>query len=218
MHTVEAVWSGKWKERLETSMSVYHNWVDDLIVRRFYGDIRMSDPFVDANGDNAVFVEWNDNFGRLRSYGADLQANAVVNRSLKAYLNYSLMGGVNTDPNTGVEYNLFKTSAHKVSTGFTWTLFDRLSISPRLRWVSDIATRQENALYAGARMPGYHLVDLQVRLLRTAPGLDLHMAVNNLLNETYYTSGVGSESGVYMPRVPQQKRSMLIGMTYHLGK
>jgi outer membrane receptor protein involved in Fe transport len=67
-------------------------------------------------------------------------------------------------------------------------------------------------------MPGYHLVDLQVRLLRTAPGLDLHMAVNNLLNETYYTSGVGSESGVYMPRVPQQKRSMLIGMTYHLGK
>jgi|SaaInl7_200m_RNA_FD_contig_101_199236_length_7817_multi_5_in_0_out_0_1 outer membrane cobalamin receptor len=216
MQTLEAVWSRTWRESLETTLSVYHNRVDDLIVRRHYGGIAMSHPFVDANDDSTVFVEWSDNYGRVRSYGADLRVNAALAPALRGFINYSWIGGTNTDPNTGAEYDLFKTSSHKVAAGLTWSVRDRASLSARIRWVSGIATRSENSLYGGARMPGYHVVNFHGRVRSVVEGLDMSAWVDNLLDSRYYAAGVGSESGVYLPRVPQNGRRLLVGLTWRL--
>jgi len=214
MKSLEFNWSRSWLRQLQSSVSVFNNWVDDLIVRRNYGYIAMSDPFVDADGDGQVFVEWNDNFGKLISRGVDLRLDYVRSHDLKVHLNYSYLDGHNTDPNTGEQLDLFKTSKHKAMAGFTWYPLENLSLTPSLRWVGRIATQRENSLYAGRRMPGYCLVNLHARLYDLWPQVELFVTVNNLLDRHYHTSGVGSESSVYLPQVPQNLRSVMLGISY----
>ena len=215
MRTVELNYARNWSGLLETSISLYHNHVENLIVRRYYGEVEMSDPFVDANGDGRVFVEWSDNFGQLDSYGADVRGDLFLKPGFVVHLAYSFMDGENTDPNTGEELDLFKTSKHKIMGGLVWTLGGRLTIAPRLRWVSDIATRQENALYAGSRMPGYQVATLNVRLKNLIEGLEAQLTIDNLTDARYYTAGVRSESTVYLPRVPQDGRRVMLGLNWH---
>jgi len=214
MKSLEFNWSRSWLRQLQSSVSVFNNWVDDLIVRRNYGYITMNDPFVDADGDGQVFVEWNDNFGKLISRGVDLRLDYVRSHDLKVHLNYSYLDGHNTDPNTGEQLDLFKTSKHKAMAGFTWYPLENLSLTPSLRWVGRIATQRENSLYAGRRMPGYCLVNLHARLYDLWPQVELFVTVNNLLDRHYCTSGVGSESSVYLPQVPQNLRSVMLGISY----
>ena len=215
MRTVELNHTRSWNDRLELSLSLYRNEVENLIVRRFYGLVPMADAFVDADGDGLVAVEWSDNYGSLRSYGLDARGEMILRSGLSARLYYSYMDGSNTDPNTGRKLDLFKTSTHKVMAGATWVVRRRLSLSPRLRWVSDVATRQENALFAGARMPGYWVAGLHARMADVTPGLDLSVAVTNLTDRRYYTAGVRSESSVYLPRVPQDDRHVEVRLHWH---
>lgn len=212
MRTLELNYARNWRGLLETSLSLYHNQVDNLIVRRYYGEVEMSDPFVDANGDGRVFVEWSDNFGELDSYGVDARGDLFLGASFVLGLGYSFMDGSNTDPNTGDELDLFKSSRHKLMGGIAWTLRNRLTIAPRFRWVSAIATRQENARYAGRRMPGYGVGTLNIRLADLIEGLDAQLSVDNLTDARYYTAGVRSESSVYLPRIPQDGRRLLVGL------
>lgn len=234
LQTIEASWTQHVGDKLKTSVSGYYNQATDLIVRKGYGLIDFRQEWyaagagwVDANGDSTVFVEWNTNFGELRSYGIDVTADYMYSRAFKLFSAYSYMDGEETDPETGIKLDLSKTSRHKLSFGFTLTVFEKLSITPRMRWVSQIATRLENSLYGVDRngdylpesphekMPGYKLVNLNLYYRDIFPRLNAHFAVNNLLNEKYYTAGVATEgSGTYLPRVPQNMRSFLIGLNY----
>ncbi|MDI6791445.1 MAG: TonB-dependent receptor [bacterium] len=220
LKTAEIVWSQDWSKNMKTNISAYYNIVDDLIVRRLKGQITLPDHW----GDTTPWVEWNDNFGELESYGIDSQFDYWLGGNLKMYLAYSFMDGHTTHPEESYkdkEFDLFKTSKHKVMAGATIKSFKNLSLTPRIRWVSDIATRPENVKYGEnnphtgkyARMPGYSVVDLN--MVYVGKNMDIHLLVNNLLNKKYYTAGVSSENTVYLPEVPQDLRRILLGLTYH---
>jgi len=236
LKTMEASWIHHFGTKLKTSVSSYYNQVTDLIVRKGYGFIDFRQEWydagagwVDANGDSAVFVEWSTNFGDLKSYGIDVTADYMLSPVLKFFGAYSYMDGKETDPETGIKLDLPKTSQHKLALGFTFTAFQKLAITPRIRWVSNIATRLENSLYGvdrngdyipespHERMPGYKLVNLNAQYRDIFPGLNAHLSVNNVLNEKYYTAGVATEgSHTYLPRVPQNLRSFLVGLSYQV--
>lgn len=212
LKTAEIVWTQNWSKNMKTNIGAYYNEVEDIIVRRLKGQISLPDHW----GDKNPWVEWNDNFGELKSYGIDSQFDYYLGKNLKMYLNYSFMDGQTTHPEesyAGKEFDLFKTSKHKVMAGATIKTPINLLITPRIRWVSDIATRPENGKYGGDRMPGYSVVDLNMVYGRK--NMDIHLLVNNLLNKKYCTAGVSSEANVYLPEVPQDLRRILFGLTYH---
>ncbi len=221
MKTVEFNWTQDWSDNLITNMSVYRNRVEDLIVRRGYGTISLPEHW----GSPTPYVEWNDNSGELTSYGLDSRLDYIINEHLKGYFNYSYLDGHTDHPEeiyAGEEFDLFKTSEHKIMAGLTWKPTSKLSISPRLRWVNDIVTRPENAKYgtdnpysgSHERMPGYTVTDLNI-VYRCTEKIDISLLVNNLLNEKYCTAGVASESSVYLPEVPQDLRRILFAVTCH---
>ena len=218
--TAEIVWTQQWLKNMKTNISVYHNLVKNLIVRRLKGQISLPGHWGDPN----PYVEWYDNFGELKSYGIDSQLDYWLSKNLKIYLNYSFIDGYTEHPEqsyVGEKFDLFKTSKHKVMAGATIKTPINISITPRVRWVSDIATRPENAKYGRnnpytgkhERMPGYTLVDLNI--VYSHKNMDIHLLVNNLLNSRYHTAGVASESSVYLPEVPQDLRRILVGVAYH---
>ena len=219
MKTIELNWAQRWSEAAQTNVSVYRNRVSDLIVRRGYGVISLPEHWGDPN----PYVEWNDNFGKLTSYGVDSRLDYCLSKRVRGYLNYSYIDGKTDHPEqayAGVEFDLFKTSEHKIMAGLNWKPVDKLSISPRLRWVSDIATRPENAKYGidnpysgvHGRMPGYTLMDMNI-IYECSEGICLNLLINNLLNENYCTAGVSSEWSVYLPEVPQDLRRILLGVS-----
>jgi len=216
MQTLELNWMQKWRRQFETSVSLYANQADNLIVRRIYGEIPFDYPEsrVDTSRDKRVLVEWNDNFGELESFGADIRFNYIPSRRFKLFANYSFMDGFNIDQRTGEKLDLFGTSTHKITGGFSLNLLDKVIITPRLRWVSPIVTRKTNKRYAGTRMPGYEVVNLNIRCVNLLKNLEMSLLINNLLNQKYYTAGIGPEHGVYLPQVPQELISALLSVKY----
>ncbi len=221
LKTVEVNWTQNFSEKLKTSIGIYYNDVKDLIVRKSYGPIEFRPDWyadggwVDANGDSSVWVEWSTNFGKLTSYGVDVPVYYLFSPDLKIFASYSFLDGEITDPETGDKSDIFKTSQHKISGGLTYILFDKLYITPRFRWASEIVTRQENSIYKGDRMPGYDLFFLNLHYKDVIDNLDAHLSINNLLNKSYYTAGVATEgSNTYLPRVPQNLMTITGGVSY----
>ncbi len=234
LRTIELNWMQDMWDKLKTSTSIYYNLVEDLIVRKGYDKIKVQDSWVkagagwiDTDKSGNIFVEHSTNYGDLKSYGLDFNADFLPWDYLKIFFSYSMLGGTNTDPESGEKLDIFKTSEIKFSLGFTLTLLEKLHITPRFRWVSKIATRKENSLYGvdrdgdyipespHQRMPGYHLANLHIIYQDLFPGLDFHLNVVNLINEKYYTAGVATEgSKTYLPRVPQNLREITAGLGF----
>lgn len=63
-------------------------------------------------------------------------------------------------------------------------------------------------------MPGHFFVNLHARFHHLLPNMDAFVTVTNLLNKRYYTAGVRTESSVFLPRVPQDLRAVMVGFTY----
>jgi outer membrane receptor protein involved in Fe transport len=64
-------------------------------------------------------------------------------------------------------------------------------------------------------MPGYQVATLNVRLKNLIEGLEAQLTIDNLTDARYYTAGVRSESTVYLPRVPQDGRRVMLGLNWH---
>ena len=95
----------------------------------------------------------------------------------------------------------------------TYTIADKYSITPIVRWVSDIQSAPSNSEYAGTKFPGYTVVNLNMNAQLTKD-LELGINVINLLDAQYYSFSPYAESVWITARAPQPLRSVLASLSY----
>lgn len=195
--------------KLESVFTIYRNDIKDLIRAVSIDPLTSTavNPYLIVPVADSS-VEINQNQGDEYTQGADLRFKSAY-LGLDTFLYYSYVEGRDTTFN----YDLNKISTHKVNFGATYAVWEKISVTPLVRWVSDIQSAPSNSEFAGDKFPGYTVVNLNVnaRLMRN---LELNVNIINLLNTEYYSFSPYSESVWITARAPQPLRSILASLSY----
>ncbi|MDM8565928.1 TonB-dependent receptor [Candidatus Halobeggiatoa sp. HSG11] len=190
----------KIQENIILNASIYYNELSNLVFRT------RSDKTV----KNYTTVLQNTNIGSQIAKGFDLKLDAVLNKSLTGFLNYSYVDS--TFELNGVKRDLPRISKHKIGVGATLNVWEKLTVTTKLKWVGDVNTSISNSLYLGdKKQPGYTLLNafLSYNLFNHTK---LFAKFENILNNDIEHGGLFGQSGPYMPTIYQPKFNMMLGI------
>jgi outer membrane receptor protein involved in Fe transport len=157
------------------------------------------------------------NSGLMWSTGCEVSARAMPWAWLQVAASYAYVVGEETvamSANEQRRFDLAKVARHKLLAEVTVKPFWKLVANARLRWIGDVGTRYTNSQFAGQPMPGYTVLNVNLRAEDVVRGLDLHVLVENVADSRYYTFGSGTEGQTAMARVPQPGARFMLGATY----
>lgn len=175
------------------TLNTYYNMLKDLIGQSGY-------PWItNVNADEAV------------TYGCELMLD-YTREKFSAFLYYAYLNA-EMDDSTPIS----KVSDHKVNAGITWYL-NKLSFSPRVRWVSDISKIPSYGFDESTSMDGHFVFDLSIRAVDIFKNVDLYLTGNNLFNAAYFAAAPYGEgpSGWVMDKAPQPGLSIVAGLRIRL--
>jgi outer membrane receptor protein involved in Fe transport len=213
MRSVEVRYDHRVRDAVQFEIGAYYNRVTGLQQR-----VSLGPGTVNGNPFPAVFTT--QNLGETWTSGGEALVRASLTRRVQVDASYALVYGRETLPTpAGGEqtYDLSKISHSKILAGVTVRPFWKIVADARFRWVSDIRTRPSNSQFQGGLMPGYYDVNLNIRAEDVLPGLDVHLLVENLTDNRYYTFSFSAESGTRPPRAPQPPFRFLLGATWRWG-
>lgn len=109
-----------------------------------------------------------------------------------------------------------KVSDHKFNAGLTYRIHS-FTLSPRLRWVSDISKIPNPGFDSSTSMKGHTVVDFCLRKENLRKHLDLYANFTNLFNAKYFAASPYGEGpdGWVMDKTPQPGFAFSLGMKLH---
>jgi len=158
----------------------------------------------------------NINLPATHRRGVELDASAAISPAVSLFGNVSVtdarfsegvIGGVDL---TGKVVPLVP--RFKVNAGVTWQLAARTRFSGVARFVGMQYYDNDPDNTFPTRMPAYTVVD--VKLTHTIDKLTLGIAINNLLNNLYYSYAVASRSSPAFNAYPQADQTFLLTAEY----
>jgi outer membrane receptor protein involved in Fe transport len=212
VRTAELRYEHRVNQVFSAEIGVFYNRITDL-----QQIVNLGPTTVDGVAYPTSFQ--NRNFGLIWTAGGELSARAKPANWLQIAASYALLTGEETLPQAGgVEqaFELAKVAKHKLLGEVTLRPLWRFVVNARVRWVGDVNTRATNSQFAGAPMPGYTNINLNLRAENVCPGLDAHLLLENLADARYYQFGFSSETATILPRVPQPGFRFIAGLTYRL--
>jgi outer membrane receptor protein involved in Fe transport len=110
-----------------------------------------------------------------------------------------------------------KVSDHKINAGLSLTL-KKLTLTPRIRWVSDIRKIPSPGFDTSESMDGHFVFDLSLRASNLFRNVDLYLTGVNLFNAAYFAAAPYGEgpSGWVMDKAPQPGLSIVAGLRIRL--
>jgi outer membrane receptor protein involved in Fe transport len=198
--TFEAVYGYLAKGKWESSVSLYHSQITDLI------------GTVEYEYEGATVTRF-DNVGSLRVLGCELESRYLIAEDKSVYGNLTVTSAEDTtsDRKTGDIAPL------KANLGCDLLFNDRWGVSARLHYVSDRDTVNwdSDSIYSVRTVDDYVTVDLTLSVLGIVKGVDLRASIYNLFDSTYYDPGPRAADGVrYNAAILQEPLHLFVGLSY----
>ena len=181
--------------------------------------MRIAAYHMDLNNEihyNAITFT-NMNLSPTRRYGLELEGGHAYSNAFEITAAYSytvakfregLYGGVNVSGN-----NIPLVPRQRLALGASWKLSENTALNGEVIHVGEQHFDNDQANAFGKKMPAYNTVDM--KLTHQEGHWFLSAAMNNLLNEKYFTYAVASTftPGVYNA-YPMQERNFLLSAQY----
>ena len=160
----------------------------------------------------------NVNLPPTRRRGLEIDASAAVSPSISLFANASvtdarfrdgMIGGVDVSGNS-----IPLVPRRKGNAGVSWQIAQGSRLSAVARYVGEQYYDNDQINTFPSRMPAYTVVDL--KFSQVVGGLTLGAAVNNLLNEHYYSYAIRNFAGTSFNAYPQRERNFLLTAEYRL--
>lgn len=179
---------------------------------------RASAFLIDLDNEIAFFAPTfsNINLPPTRRRGLELEVSMRAGAALTWFGNASVTqarfrdGNIGGGDVTGNTIPLVPRDA--ASTGFSWRVEGRTLVTGVLRYVGKQVYDNDQTNSFPTRMPAYKVLDL--KLAHSLGAVTLSAAINNLLNERYYSYAIRNGPGTSFNAYPQRERNFLVTLEY----
>jgi iron complex outermembrane recepter protein len=180
--------------------------------------VRASAFLIDLDNEIYFFAPTfsNINLPPTRRRGLELDVSARAGTALTWFGNASVtqarfrdgsIGGVDVTGNT-----IPLVPRDAANMGFSWLMDDGTRMTGALRYVGQQYYDNDQTNSFPTRMPAYKVLDL--KLAHSLGALTLSAAINNLLNERYYSYAIRNGAGTSFNAYPQRERNFLVTLEY----
>ncbi|MBN2756038.1 MAG: TonB-dependent receptor [Bacteroidales bacterium] len=209
VNSYEASLTQKIGKNLEFKIGAFYNDLTNLIERNLFAAYPV-DSVYNKYFDNYTSGLRNENIGSQKIIGGDFSLNAKISKNIILYTYYSYTDAVSV-LNNGDETKIPRIADHKVWIGVTaQNLFNYLTISPRLRWSSDMYNANAT-IFSDNIQPGFYTLDLNLSVNNLSKYFRIYANFENITDEKQEHGGLYDQTGVYTAVIPQQ------GFTFRAG-
>lgn len=212
--TYSLTWDWRPRPDLNFITNVYHSRIRNLVVTQtqhvptqFIDGAVLSDTTVKGNAGEEVhrgldwIAQWR--FGLGARWDGDVWGS------------FSWVDGDTRELDEGPRTELSYVARRKLKLGATFRYLDRLTITPRLRWIDDTATGRDSRVLDGKRLhtEAHVVASLHIGWHRLLDGnASLWLDIDNLFDRRY-DAAHGSASTTFVD-MPQQPRTWMATLEY----
>ncbi len=193
--------------------SVYYNKLTDIIQHITFDN---SNSTYNKYYDKLTNGVRNENIGIQTIKGFNTELNYGITDKLETYAYYCYTKGISEE--TSGDVDIPRISENKIWLGVTYyNLFEKINISPRLRWIGGI-NNSNKAMFPDGKQKGYTTIDLSLSVNRIFGFLKFYMQFNNLMNQKIENAGLYQQTGGYLPTITQEKIRIKFGLEINFIK
>jgi len=198
-------------ERMETIELAfdYHPQPGFGVVASFY-DYKWSD-IIQFVPDEGLPSSTAQNYGEQVGYGAEIEVNWLIHKSLNLISNYSWSKATNNDTNQDVSF----VPGSQLFVQLDWKIQDNLTANFKSNFV--MGRERENADLR-ASIDDYILTDASIRWDINNNGLELSLIAKNIFDEDAREPSFNNGVTINLPNdLPLPGRTTLVQLTYHFN-
>lgn len=184
---------------LQIKVSGFYNHLTDIIERVTYD--------TENKTYNKYFNTYsigirNENIGVQNIKGVTTELNYGISDHFESYFYYCYTDGI--EESASGDVGIPRISRHKIWFGATANnVFERITISPRVRWIGDMNNANKTAFPSG-KQEGYTSLDLSLSVNRIFNVMKLYVLCNNLLDRKIYHGGLFEQAGGHLAAIPEE--------------
>jgi len=201
---------------VEFKVDAYYNDLTNLISRNKYVSYP-TDSVYNKYFDKYTGGLRNENIGIQRVMGGDFSLNAKISKKIIIYSYYSYTDAISI-VSDGDDVKIPRIANHKIWVGVTaQNLFNHLTISPRMRWSSNMYNAN-SIVFPDNNQPGFYTLDINLSLNNLSKYFRIYGNFENITNEKIEHGGLYGQSGIYTATIPQSGFGFRAGLEVFFNK
>ena len=188
----------------------YYNRLTNLIERKLFAVYPIDSVY---NKDFDIYTSGlrNENIGREKIFGGEINLDAKFREKLLLMANYSYINAMSVAEDE-TESEIPRISKHKVRLGIAvHDVFKYFSISPGFSWNSSMYNIN-TTVFPDNRQPGYYSINLHFTARNFSKYFRLYANFENLLDTKIKHAGLYTQASAYTATIPQPGLTISAGI------